>query len=56
MKNDNEFISRAELEKTAHGSVSGCEIWGYECGASYRPKSQCQTHTNVYWGICPKAE
>ena len=25
----------------------------YECGGGYRPKDQCQNHTDVYWGKCP---
>ncbi len=25
----------------------------YKCGAQYKEKPQCQTHTEVYWGICP---
>jgi hypothetical protein len=26
----------------------------YICGAKYSPKPQCQTHTDVWWGQCPK--
>lgn len=28
----------------------------YSCGAAYSPKPQCQTHTDVYWGVCRKAQ
>lgn len=27
----------------------------YGCGAEYSRKSQCQTHTEVYWGLCPSS-
>jgi hypothetical protein len=40
-------------EKCPHCGAKRKGELGYECGAEYGEKPQCQTHTRVWWGSCP---
>lgn len=61
MRNPNHYASWGSADGTPHWpeycSVCYSKHIGdgeYTCGAKYVRKPQIQTHTEIYWGECPK--